>query len=245
MDQPTEEMLTANEAVESGIDQENLEFSPLVLSSSRSCNEVATVVSWRKPTPLPHPPAPILGVVSIQGRMLTVVDPAILFAEDGGQSARSSIVALRGDEQLALAVDEEGESLTPDGLSASEERSTLAWWCISERDCVLVVNKSSRRQFAAVNVAGAIFNNERTSFSNSRIRSSTGADTTRRTNPMGRERIAVLAPLPSLAEFRLALAALAECVEIKKRGASWTFSDSKIRLRRLDVCVLKARLWIR
>lgn len=65
-------------------------------------NEVATIAEWREPTSLPHAPESVLGVVSIQGRMLTILDVSILA---GGESvpAYRFIIALRGDEQLALA----------------------------------------------------------------------------------------------------------------------------------------------
>jgi chemotaxis signal transduction protein len=97
-------------------------------------DEIATVVAWRKPTPLPHAAKSVLGVVSVQGRLLTVLDLASL---PGGEPARNdapsdipnnapnkalgqtpgSLVALRGDEQLALAVDEVGESIELDDSS--------------------------------------------------------------------------------------------------------------------------------
>jgi len=79
-------------------------------------DQIATIVDWRAPTPLPHAPKSVLGVVSIQGRMLTVLDLRRL---TGGESASTdvtvdnhrNIVALRGDEQLALAVDGVGETV--------------------------------------------------------------------------------------------------------------------------------------
>jgi DNA mismatch repair protein MutS2 len=43
--------------------------------------------------------------------------------------------------------------------------------------------------------------------------------------PMGRERIDDLAPLDDLAKLRTALAAVAECEQLKKRGVSWSFSE--------------------
>lgn len=72
-------------------------------------DEIATVAEWRLPAPLPHAPSAVLGVVSIQGRMLTVLDPAQLLDETSRQNGISwnSIVALQGDEQLALAVEQE------------------------------------------------------------------------------------------------------------------------------------------
>ena len=72
---------------------------------------ISTIVGWHEPTPLPDAPQTVLGVVSVQGRMLTVLDLARLTSgkADGNEAARGTavhIVALRGDEQLALAVDE-------------------------------------------------------------------------------------------------------------------------------------------
>jgi len=76
-------------------------------------NEVATIADWREPTPLPHAPDSVLGVVSIQGRMLTLLDPAVLA---GGDTASAGgyrqIIALRGDEQLALAVSQIDEVIS-------------------------------------------------------------------------------------------------------------------------------------
>ena len=76
-------------------------------------DEIATIAEWRKPTPLPQAPPAVLGVVSVAGRMLTVLDPAVLLEEqsDGTNSETNFIVALRGDEQLALLVDEKGATL--------------------------------------------------------------------------------------------------------------------------------------
>src|SRR5918998_6366247 len=43
--------------------------------------------------------------------------------------------------------------------------------------------------------------------------------------PMGRARADALAPLPTTAGVRRALAAVSECVELRKRGAAWTFGE--------------------
>ena len=76
-------------------------------------NEIAAIAPWRDPTPLPHAPKSVLGVVSIQGRMLTVLDLATLpvHESDSGDAAAQHLIALRGDEQLALAVDGLGETI--------------------------------------------------------------------------------------------------------------------------------------
>jgi len=69
-------------------------------------DEADSVADGLTPTPLPRAPASILGVVSVRGRILTVIDPLLLL--DGERNAPCPprlIVALRGDEQLALAVE--------------------------------------------------------------------------------------------------------------------------------------------
>jgi len=75
--------------------------------------EIATIAEWREPTPLPHAPESVLGIVSIQGRMLTVLDLAILQASEtpSGEKSYRHILALRGDEQLALAVTQVDETI--------------------------------------------------------------------------------------------------------------------------------------
>lgn len=76
-------------------------------------DEIATIVAWREPTPLPYAPKSVLGVVSIQGRMLTVLDLATLTGREAASSEASAkhLIALRGDEQLALAVEALGETI--------------------------------------------------------------------------------------------------------------------------------------
>jgi chemotaxis signal transduction protein len=80
-------------------------------------NEVTALESWRAAAPLPNAPDSVLGVVGIQGRMLTVLDLAqIAGAQQGreeaiNQDGQQRILALRGDEQLALIVDAERESV--------------------------------------------------------------------------------------------------------------------------------------
>ena len=70
----------------------------------------ATSENPTTPTPLPFAPAPVRGVASQRGRILTVIDPLLLLQPDAGTSSdalprASLIVALKGDEQLALAVE--------------------------------------------------------------------------------------------------------------------------------------------
>ncbi len=83
-------------------------------------DEIAIVVPWRQPTPLPQAPPSVLGVVSIQGRMLTVIDPALL-VDENGEHPREHILALRGDEQLGLALEQKPEAFE---VAATELPST-------------------------------------------------------------------------------------------------------------------------
>jgi chemotaxis signal transduction protein len=83
--------------------------------------EISAIVAWQEPAPLPHAPSSVLGVVSIQGRMLTVLDLATLPIGEAmlGERPRKSpghLIALRGDEQLALAIEALGDviQLPPD-----------------------------------------------------------------------------------------------------------------------------------
>ena len=84
---------------------------PLTFAVSRE--DVATIAHWRQPTSLPHAPESVLGVVSIQGRMLTVLDLVRLSGVNTPAMGESytEIIALRGDEQLALAATAMGEAI--------------------------------------------------------------------------------------------------------------------------------------
>ena len=85
-------------------------------------SKVATVADWRQPTPLPHAPLAVMGIVSLQGRMLTVLDLRQLTGgENTDNSTPQHVIALRGDEQLALAVDTvEGSIESPSDSNGSQ-----------------------------------------------------------------------------------------------------------------------------
>ncbi len=85
-------------------------------------DEVEATSENLRPTPLPFAPAPVRGVVSQRGRILTVIDPLPLLPSLAPSTAAANadapppsshtpqphaplIVALRGDEQLALSVE--------------------------------------------------------------------------------------------------------------------------------------------
>ena len=92
-------------------------------------DEIAAIAEWREPTPLPHSPKSVLGVVSIQGRMLTVLDMAVLSnietrPGDGSDALPRHIISLRGDEQLALAVATIGETSVVSDSDLSQPKPT-------------------------------------------------------------------------------------------------------------------------
>lgn len=96
-------------------------------------DEIEAIVDWRAPTLLPDAPASVLGVVCIRGRMLTVLDLAALLG-DGAAAARSRLVSLRGDEQLALAVAGTGDliKIAPNDLKAASDTGSLSLGVISQ-----------------------------------------------------------------------------------------------------------------
>ena len=86
--------------------------------------ECECVTPWAEPAPLPHAPAPVLGVALVRGRMRTVLDPARLLESSGlthesRPAAHAFLASLAGDEQLALAC----ESSTPSALNADDDLS--------------------------------------------------------------------------------------------------------------------------
>lgn len=63
---------------------------------------------------LPHAPPGVLGVLCVRGRMLTALDPVALFTGERvtWPTEVPCVVALRGDEQLALAAESFGSTIT-------------------------------------------------------------------------------------------------------------------------------------
>jgi len=87
--------------------------------------EVEGTAEAKQPAPLPHAPAPVLGVVYARGRMLTVVEPLALITEEAAPRAPvvPVIISLRGDEQLALAAESVTETIT---ISSSDMENSGA-----------------------------------------------------------------------------------------------------------------------
>lgn len=85
-------------------------------------DEIETISDWRVPTPLPQAPNSVLGVVCIHGRMRTVIDVLRLLGAEAGATP-SKLVALRGEEQLAFAIDRVGEAFE---IAAAEVQPAVA-----------------------------------------------------------------------------------------------------------------------
>ena len=63
---------------------------------------------------LPHAPPAVVGVLCVRGRMLTTLDPVALLTGErlDWPTLIPCVVALRGDEQLALAAESFGGTIT-------------------------------------------------------------------------------------------------------------------------------------
>jgi chemotaxis signal transduction protein len=96
-------------------------------------DEIESIAGWRQPTPLPDAPPSVLGVVCIRGRMLTVLGAnALLGASVAPQP--SKVVALRGDEQIGLAVDRTGDliEISPNELKPGSEKGSMVLGVIAK-----------------------------------------------------------------------------------------------------------------
>ena len=76
--------------------------------------QVEGTAEARTPAALPNAPPAVLGVVCMRGRMITVLDPiAVLNGETFVWPASlPAVIALRGDEQLALAAQSSRNTIT-------------------------------------------------------------------------------------------------------------------------------------
>jgi chemotaxis signal transduction protein len=84
--------------------------------------EMMAITEWREPAALPHAPSAVLGIVSIHGRMLTVLDLSQLLESPQHSGRPTHILALNGDEQLALAIDAPGETFA---IAAADSEEAL------------------------------------------------------------------------------------------------------------------------
>ena len=84
--------------------------------------QVESTTEARLPAPLPDAPPAVLGVVCVRGRMLTVLDPLALVTGEANSwpEVLPNIIALSGDEQLALAATDRLDTIT---ISAADIES--------------------------------------------------------------------------------------------------------------------------
>ena len=73
--------------------------------------------------PLPHAPSAVIGVVCVRGRMLTVLDPTVVLDSrvPHWEQTLPHVIALSGDEQLALVAEDCGDTIT---ISAADIERT-------------------------------------------------------------------------------------------------------------------------
>ncbi len=117
-------------------------------------DEARSVSEDCKLTLLPHAPPAVLGVASIRGRMHTVLDPALLLrvselddSQKGGVESTSQtyFVALNGEEQLALRVEEVRkvvELFSEDVLPLDHAGRVVRGVVKSENGLVVVLNQA-------------------------------------------------------------------------------------------------------
>lgn len=77
-------------------------------------NQVDSTAEAKLPAPLPQAPPAVLGLVCVRGRMLTVLDPFALVTGEPNSWPKvlPNVIALSGDEQLALAARERLDTIT-------------------------------------------------------------------------------------------------------------------------------------
>jgi chemotaxis signal transduction protein len=75
--------------------------------------EIDEITPWRRPTPLPAAPEAILGIVSVQPRMITVLDTSRLMGNPQITDLIKTgcVIVLSGQEQLGLTATAEETSL--------------------------------------------------------------------------------------------------------------------------------------
>jgi len=77
-------------------------------------DEVDATAEAKPFAPLPRSPNSVVGIVCVRGRMLTVIDPAALMDGESRSWNRTlpCVIALRTDEQLALAAESYRDTIT-------------------------------------------------------------------------------------------------------------------------------------
>jgi purine-binding chemotaxis protein CheW len=112
-------------------------------------HEIVEILKYRPATPVPHAADLIHGIVSVRGRIITVVDGRLrlgLAADPVGPASR--IIVLRdGDESVGLLVDEvlQVEKFSPESISKPPSTLTdaakrgIAGVCDIEQGSILIL----------------------------------------------------------------------------------------------------------
>ena len=115
-------------------------------------NEVEGTAEGKVPAPLPHAPPAVLGVVFVRGRMLTVLDPVALVTGEAGSwpSALPNVIALSGDEQLALAARERLDTIT---IAATDIQPPTQDYAENPHGVALGIARYGGEEITVLNVA--------------------------------------------------------------------------------------------
>lgn len=117
-------------------------------------DETDGILEWKPPVPLPNSPKSVLGIINGRGRILTVLDlTELLGIERPGGIEKRSIVSLRGDEQLGLAVDSVVSAVEMSSESVSNFANAAAEPPFSavievDRKMVKIIDSSQLFEFA-------------------------------------------------------------------------------------------------
>ena len=117
--------------------------------------DVEGTVDTKRPAVLPNAPPGVLGVVCVRGRMLTTLDPVALVGENSHvwPAELPCVIALRGDEQLALAADALGETIT---VAATDIETVTADTEDNARQVITGISRHAGEEIAILN-AGNLF----------------------------------------------------------------------------------------
>lgn len=122
---------------------------------------------FTRATPLPFAPPPVLGVISARGRMRTLIDPRRLLKQEPNDAASANegtasadeettppalALILKGDEQLALAVGREADTLeiSPADLTPPDPPQDFAHGTLEHEGTRVLVLNPARLFEAAV-----------------------------------------------------------------------------------------------
>ena len=126
--------------------------------------DVEGTVEAKRPAPLPNAPPAVLGVVCVRGRMLTTLDPVALVGGETNDwpAELPCVIALHGDEQLALAANSLGEPIT---VAATDIETGAAGDEDQARQVVAGISRHAGQEIAILNTgnlfAAAVHRQER------------------------------------------------------------------------------------